>query len=62
MRNFGFSGMDQTDALGTNAKMSEASAAMGLVNLESLAEFVDSELSQLSGVSPGPRGRFRACR
>src|SRR6266478_4258757 len=28
MRNFGFAGMDQTDALGTNAKMSEASAAM----------------------------------
>jgi dTDP-4-amino-4,6-dideoxygalactose transaminase len=41
MRNFGFSGMDQTDSLGANAKMSEASAAMGLVNLESLEEFVE---------------------
>ncbi|HEV2395320.1 MAG TPA: DegT/DnrJ/EryC1/StrS family aminotransferase [Candidatus Sulfotelmatobacter sp.] len=41
MRNFGFAGIDQTDALGTNAKMSEASAAMGLVNLESLTEFVE---------------------
>ena len=41
MRNFGFAGLDQTDALGTNAKMSEASAAMGLTNLESLAGFVE---------------------
>jgi dTDP-4-amino-4,6-dideoxygalactose transaminase len=40
MRNFGFAGMDQTDALGTNAKMSEASAAMGLTNLESLPVFL----------------------
>jgi dTDP-4-amino-4,6-dideoxygalactose transaminase len=40
MRNFGFAGLDQTDALGTNAKMSEASAAMGLTNLESLPDFV----------------------
>ncbi len=40
MRNFGFAGLDQTDALGTNAKMSEVSAAMGLTNLESLSEFV----------------------
>ena len=42
MRNFGFSGLDQTDALGTNAKMSEASAAMGLTNLESLPEFLET--------------------
>jgi dTDP-4-amino-4,6-dideoxygalactose transaminase len=40
MRNFGFAGMDRTDALGTNAKMSEASAAMGLTNLESLSVFL----------------------
>jgi dTDP-4-amino-4,6-dideoxygalactose transaminase len=40
MRNFGFAGLDHTDALGTNAKMSEASAAMGLTNLESLPDFV----------------------
>ena len=42
MRNFGFCGLDQTDALGTNAKMSEASAAMGLTNLESLPEFLET--------------------
>jgi len=40
-RNFGFAGLDQTDTLGTNAKMSEASAAMGLTNLESLEDFVE---------------------
>ena len=43
MRNFGFAGiMDRTDALGTNGKMSEASAAMGLTNLESLPQFVEA--------------------
>jgi dTDP-4-amino-4,6-dideoxygalactose transaminase len=42
MRNFGFCGLDQTDSLGTNAKMSEASAAMGLTNLESLPEFLET--------------------
>jgi dTDP-4-amino-4,6-dideoxygalactose transaminase len=42
MRNFGFAGLDQTDALGTNAKMSEASAAMGLTNLESLQDFIQT--------------------
>jgi dTDP-4-amino-4,6-dideoxygalactose transaminase len=42
MRNFGFAGLDQTDTLGTNAKMSEASAAMGLTNLESLQDFIET--------------------
>lgn len=36
MRNFGFAGFDRVIHLGTNAKMSEVSAAMGLVNLEAL--------------------------
>jgi dTDP-4-amino-4,6-dideoxygalactose transaminase len=40
MRNFGFTGYDQVDYVGTNGKMSEVSAAMGLTNLESLEEFV----------------------
>src|SRR5690606_37971186 len=40
MRNFGFAGYDQVDYLGINAKMSEASAAMGLTCLDSLDEFV----------------------
>jgi dTDP-4-amino-4,6-dideoxygalactose transaminase len=45
MRNFGFAGLDQTDSLGTNAKMSEISAAMGLCNLDSLSEFVQVNYS-----------------
>ena len=36
MRNFGFTGYDEVMALGTNAKMPEACAAMGLANLEHL--------------------------
>ncbi len=41
IRNFGFAGYDAVAALGTNAKMSEASAAMGLANLDSLDGFVE---------------------
>lgn len=40
MKNFGFSGYDNVISLGTNAKMNELSAAMGLTNLESAEEFV----------------------
>ncbi len=35
-RNFGFSGYDQVITLGTNAKMSEVAAAMGLSNLDNI--------------------------
>lgn len=41
MRNFGFTGYDRVDDLGVNGKMSEISAAAGLTNLESAAEFID---------------------
>ena len=40
MKNFGFTGYDQVSHLGTNGKMSEVSAAMGLTNLESIDEFI----------------------
>ena len=40
MRNFGFSGYDNVIYPGTNGKMTEISAAMGLTNLEDLDEFV----------------------
>ena len=40
MRNFGFAGMDRVISVGTNAKMSEVSAAMGLTSLESMNEFI----------------------
>jgi len=60
MRNFGFADYDNVPFLGTNGKMSEISAAMGLTNLESLDEFVQAnhlryqlyltELKNLTGV------------
>ena len=40
MKNFGFAGYDSVIYVGTNGKMSEVSAAMGLTGLESLDEFV----------------------
>ncbi|NJN74737.1 MAG: aminotransferase class I/II-fold pyridoxal phosphate-dependent enzyme [Limnothrix sp. RL_2_0] len=60
MRNFGFSGYDQVDYIGTNGKMSEISAAMGLTGLESLESFIQlnrknynqyaDELSDIKGL------------
>jgi dTDP-4-amino-4,6-dideoxygalactose transaminase len=60
MRNFGFTGLDKVVDLGTNGKMSEISAAMGLTSLESLDEFIEAnqqnyliyakELSNISGI------------
>lgn len=41
MKNFGFTNYDQVDYIGTNGKMNEISAAMGLTNLESLDEFIE---------------------
>jgi len=40
MRNFGFAGVDDVDFIGTNGKMTEVCAAMGLTSLESLDEIV----------------------
>jgi len=61
MRNFGFSDYDQTDSIGVNGKLNEVSAAMGLTNLESMAEFIainrrhhkqyQDELDGLAGVT-----------
>jgi dTDP-4-amino-4,6-dideoxygalactose transaminase len=39
MRNFGFAGYDRVVYVGTNAKMNEMAAAMGITNLESMDEF-----------------------
>jgi len=41
MRNFGFAGYDKVVYLGTNGKMSEIAAAMGVTNLDRLMDFVD---------------------
>ncbi len=40
MQNFGFSGLDNVIYIGTNGKMSEPAAAMGLTSLESIDEFI----------------------
>ena len=40
MRNFGFADYDEVDSVGTNGKMSEVCAAMGLVSLKSVDNFV----------------------
>ena len=60
MKNFGFAGYDNVIYLGTNGKMSEVAAAMGLTSLESTEEFITlnyrnyiqyrEELSDLPGV------------
>ena len=42
MKNFGFEGKDNVIHLGTNAKMSEISAAMGLASFAKIDEFVDT--------------------
>ena len=40
MRNFGFTGYDQVEYLGMNAKMPEVCAAMGLTGLDNLDQFI----------------------
>jgi len=40
MRNFGFKGFDNVEHLGTNGKMSEIHAAMGLTSLEAMEDIV----------------------
>jgi len=42
MKNFGFTNYDLTEHIGTNGKMNEVSAAMGLTNLESLDIFIET--------------------
>ena len=61
MQNFGFTSYDQIACVGTNGKMSEISAAMGLTNLESMDDFIavnrrhhkqyEEELTGFPGVS-----------
>jgi dTDP-4-amino-4,6-dideoxygalactose transaminase len=40
MKNFGFSGLDNVIYIGTNGKMSEIAAAMGLTSLEGMDDFI----------------------
>jgi dTDP-4-amino-4,6-dideoxygalactose transaminase len=60
MRNFGFSGLDNVIHPGTNGKMIEIAAAMGLVNFEAIDQVIDAnrrnhqiyrkELAGLTGI------------
>lgn len=61
MKNFGFAGYDNVIYVGTNGKMTEVSAAMGLTGLESLDFFVETnchnyyayreDLAEVSGIT-----------
>jgi dTDP-4-amino-4,6-dideoxygalactose transaminase len=58
MRNFGFAGYDNVAAIGTNGKLSELAAAVGLTSLESSSRFIEVNRAhharyaeRLSGIS-----------
>ena len=53
MKNFGFAGEDNVIYIGTNGKMTEVCAAMGLTNLESLDHFVDVNRRNLATYRAG---------
>jgi dTDP-4-amino-4,6-dideoxygalactose transaminase len=71
MRNFGFTGYDRVASIGTNGKMSEIAAAMGVTSLECLDEFIAvnlrnyqqyrKELASLSGVQLLPYDENEKC-
>jgi dTDP-4-amino-4,6-dideoxygalactose transaminase len=56
MKNFGFVDYDRVTYIGTNGKMNELSAAMGLTNLESRAEFTDINRANLELYRENLRG------
>ena len=53
MKNFGFAGYDQVIYIGTNGKMSEVSAAMGLTSMESLVEFIQTNQQNYEAYQTG---------
>lgn len=61
IKNFGFAGLDNVIYIGTNGKMNEMAAAMGLTSLESLEEFIAinyrnyklyQQLADVQGIDP----------
>lgn len=56
MKNFGFAGYDKVVYLGTNGKMSEASAAMGLASLESMDRFIEVNRANYEAYAAGLDG------
>ncbi|HEX3035123.1 MAG TPA: aminotransferase class I/II-fold pyridoxal phosphate-dependent enzyme [Thermodesulfobacteriota bacterium] len=71
MRNFGFTDYDNVVYIGTNGKMNEVAAAMGLTSLESLEEFVTvsyrnykqywQQLEDIPGVCLSPYDQTERC-
>jgi len=56
MKNFGFSGYDNVIYIGTNGKMTEVSAAMGLTELESMDRFIAANRRNYYGYREGLKG------
>jgi dTDP-4-amino-4,6-dideoxygalactose transaminase len=56
MKNFGFSGYDNVIYIGTNGKMSEVCAAMGLTSLESLDSFIQANRANYEAYRRGLAG------
>ncbi len=55
LRNFGFAGEDEVSGLGTNGKMSEAHAAMGLVSLDEYPTLVEANVQCFQAYAAGLR-------
>ena len=53
MRNFGFAGIDRVDYVGTNGKMTEIAAAMGLTSLECIDEIIATNLRNYRAYQQG---------
>lgn len=56
MTNFGFAGLDNVIAIGTNGKMTEVCAAMGLTSLECIEEIIATNLRNYKAYYEGLRG------
>jgi dTDP-4-amino-4,6-dideoxygalactose transaminase len=56
MKNFGFAGYDNVIYIGTNGKMPEISAAMGLTSLESMHDFIEVNRSNYYAYKKGLKG------
>ena len=56
MRNFGFHGYDNVIYIGTNGKMTEPCAAMGLTSLESVGKFMEANRRNYAGYRQGLSG------
>jgi dTDP-4-amino-4,6-dideoxygalactose transaminase/SAM-dependent methyltransferase len=61
MRNFGFAGFDRVVYLGTNGKMTEIAAAMGLTSLESMEDIIQVNLANYEHYKTALRGIPGVC-